>query len=111
MWEREPILREVFTSVQGSGSLSGYLSLCLREVPPPCRLREVYPPESKSLVLAGPEDGLVKKVLRQVQLNRTFAMEDQFLYKVEGNLRVRRCSEETQQWKGDNLIEDEESES
>ncbi|KAL4310953.1 hypothetical protein GQ457_01G016130 [Hibiscus cannabinus] len=43
--------------VQGIGSLSGYLSLSLREVPPPCRLREVYPPGSKSLVLAGPEDG------------------------------------------------------
>ncbi|KAL4379088.1 hypothetical protein GQ457_02G028950 [Hibiscus cannabinus] len=41
----------------GIGSLSGYLSLSLREAPPPCRLREVYPPGSKSLVLAGPDDG------------------------------------------------------
>ncbi|KAL4291009.1 hypothetical protein GQ457_14G014600 [Hibiscus cannabinus] len=52
------VLDEGFT---GIGSLSGYLSLCLREVPPPCRLREVYPPGSKSLVLAGPEDGLDSK--------------------------------------------------
>ncbi|KAL4386713.1 hypothetical protein GQ457_09G006700 [Hibiscus cannabinus] len=38
-WERELTFREVFTSV----------------------LREVYPPGSKSLVLAGPEDGLDSK--------------------------------------------------
>ncbi|KAL4369346.1 hypothetical protein GQ457_05G019230 [Hibiscus cannabinus] len=41
---------------QGIGSLLGYFSHCLREVPPPCRLREMYPPELKSLVLVRPED-------------------------------------------------------
>ncbi|KAL4347108.1 hypothetical protein GQ457_17G009860 [Hibiscus cannabinus] len=55
--ENEAAKMKISQKNGGIGSLSGYLSLSLREAPPPCRLREVYPPGSKSLVLAGPDDG------------------------------------------------------
>ncbi|KAL4284535.1 hypothetical protein GQ457_16G001190 [Hibiscus cannabinus] len=52
-WERELTFREVFTSV----------------------LREVYPPGSKSLVLAGPDDGLLNQY-RLLTRNKAGEMDD-----------------------------------
>ncbi|MBA0867874.1 hypothetical protein Goshw_005354, partial [Gossypium schwendimanii] len=88
------LLREVFTSVQDSGSLLG----CIRTYVfvrflSPCSHREMYSPEPNS-------------VLVHVRyLNRELNMEREFLNKVEDNMAVRVWSEKVQQEKGDSLME------
>ncbi|MFQ6645850.1 hypothetical protein Gotur_019379, partial [Gossypium turneri] len=79
------VLREVFTSVQDGGSLSGYIrTYVFVRFSSPCSHREMYSPE-----------------LNLVQLN----MERDFLGKVEDNAAVRVWSEKVQQEKGDSLME------
>ncbi|MFQ6664025.1 hypothetical protein Gotur_031282, partial [Gossypium turneri] len=70
------LLREVFTSVQDSGSLLGYIrTYVLVRFSSPCSHREMYSPESNS-----------KKALIHIRfLDRKLIMEKRFLDKVEDN--------------------------
>ncbi|KAG8502655.1 hypothetical protein CXB51_000157 [Gossypium anomalum] len=75
------LLREVFTSVQDSGSLSRYIrTYVFVRFSSPCSHREMYPPELNSLI-----------------------MENGFFDKVEDNAAVRIWAETIQQEKGDSL--------
>ncbi|MFQ6654553.1 hypothetical protein Gotur_025487 [Gossypium turneri] len=79
------LLREVFTSVQDSGSLSGFIrTYVFVRFSSPCSHKEMYSPEPNS-----------------VQLN----IEREFLGKVEDNAAIRVWSEKVQQEKGDSLME------
>ncbi|MBA0671452.1 hypothetical protein Goklo_024182, partial [Gossypium klotzschianum] len=75
-------LREVFTSVQDSGSLSGYIhTYVFVRFSSSCSHREMYSPEPNSKIV----------------------MANEFLDKVEDNAIVRIWSEKVQLEKGDSL--------
>ncbi|MBA0671097.1 hypothetical protein Goklo_025475, partial [Gossypium klotzschianum] len=79
-------LREVFTSVQDSGSLSRYIRTYVFVIfSSPCSHREMYSPELNSY------------------LDRELIMDKGFLDKVEDNAAVQIWSEKIQQEKGDSL--------
>ncbi|MFQ6671344.1 hypothetical protein Gotur_035920 [Gossypium turneri] len=81
------LLREVFTPVQDSGSLPGYIcTYVFMRFSSPCSHREMYSPEPNSV-------------------HRKLIMERGFLDKVEDNAAVRIWSETTQHEKGDSLAE------
>ncbi|MFQ6623078.1 hypothetical protein Gotur_003036 [Gossypium turneri] len=88
------LLREVFTSVQDSGSLPGYIrTYVFVRFSSPCSQREMYSPEPNSALV-------------HIQfLDRKLIMERGFLNKVEDNTAVRIWSETTQHEKGDSLAE------
>ncbi|MBA0661935.1 hypothetical protein Goklo_006154, partial [Gossypium klotzschianum] len=79
------LLREVFTSVQDSGSLSGYIrTYVIVRFSSLCSHREMYSPEPNSKIV----------------------MANEFLNKMEDNAIVRIWSEKLQLEKGDSLAKD-----
>ncbi|MBA0635075.1 hypothetical protein Godav_025771 [Gossypium davidsonii] len=88
------VLREVFTSVQGSGSLSRYIRTYVFMIfSSPCSHREMYSPE--------PNLALVRIWL----LDRKFILGNGFIDRMEDNAAVRTWAEMTQREKGDSLAE------
>ncbi|MBA0879967.1 hypothetical protein Goshw_018381, partial [Gossypium schwendimanii] len=91
------VLREVFTSVQDSGSLSGYIcTYVFVRFSSPCSHREIAKPHVvnlRSLPLVEPLQ----------TPNRKLIMESEFLDKVEDNRVVRIWSKKMQLEKGESL--------
>ncbi|MFQ6625689.1 hypothetical protein Gotur_006135 [Gossypium turneri] len=90
------VLREVFTSVQDSGLLSGYIrTYVFVRFLSPCSHREMYTPELN----------LVYALVHIRLLDRELIIENGFLDKVEDNAAVQTWSKAIQQKKGDSLAE------
>ncbi|KAG8503593.1 hypothetical protein CXB51_001622 [Gossypium anomalum] len=98
-------LREVFASVQDSGSLSGYIcTYGFVRFSSLCSHREMHSPELNSIQMSlywvriEESAGSVSKL-------ESFIMENELLNRVEGNANVHRWSEQAQLEKGDSIAE------
>ncbi|MBA0875997.1 hypothetical protein Goshw_027410, partial [Gossypium schwendimanii] len=88
------LLHEVFTSVQDSGSLSGYIrTYVFVRFLSSYNHREMYSPELNS------------ELVHVRYLNRELNIEREFLGKVEDNAAIQVWSKKVQQEKGDSLME------